>query len=134
VQLNIASHLEQHFVSRVEAFRDLYSRLLLEELGADAARVAALARDIDRAPRNNRTAAVVWDIAVELCQRAAEIIDTTGAATDASARRRRLAGTQHLNRTVALGQWIPAYQQQLDNELLQALRDPEPGPHDSSGQ
>ena len=133
VQLNIASHLEQHFVSRVEAFRDLYSRLLLEELGADA-RVAALARDIDRAPRNNRTAAVVWDIAAELCQRAAEIIDTTGAATDASARRRLLAGTQHLNRTVALGQWIPPYQQQLGTELLQALTDPEPGPRDPSGQ
>ena len=133
-QLNIASHLEPHFVSRVEAFRDLYSRLLLEELDADAARIAALARDIDRAPRNNRTAAVVWDIAVELCQRAADVIDNMGAATDARARRRLLAGTKHLNRTVALGQWIPAYQQQLDNELLQALRDPEPGPHDSSGQ
>lgn len=106
-QLNIASHLEPHFVSRVEAFRDLYSRLLLEELGADAGRIAALARDIDRAPRNNRTAAVVWDIAAELCQRAAEIIDTTGAATDASARRRRLAGTQHLNRTVALASGYP---------------------------
>ena len=79
-QLNIASHLEPHFVSRVEAFRDLYSRLLLEELEADAARIAALARDIDRAPRNNRTAAVVWDIAAELCQRAADMIDNTGAA------------------------------------------------------
>ena len=133
MQLNIASHLEPHFVSRVEAFRDLYSRLLLEELGADA-RVAALARDIDRAPRNNRTAAVVWDIAAELCQRAADIIEAMGAATDARARRRLLAGTKHLNRTVALGQWIPAYQRQLDNELLQALRDPEPGSHDSSGQ
>ena len=133
-QLNIASHLEQHFVSRVEAFRDLYSRLLLDELDVDAARIAALARDIDRAPRNNRTAAVVWDIAAELCQRAADVIDDMGAATDGCARRRLLAGTKHLNRTVALGQWIPPCQQQLDNELLQALRDPEPGPHDSSGQ
>jgi hypothetical protein len=62
-QLNIASHLEPHFVSRVEAFRDLYSRLLLEALDADAARIAALARDIDTAPRNNPIAAVVWDIA-----------------------------------------------------------------------
>ena len=134
VQLNIASHLEPHFVSRVEAFRDLYSRLLLEELGADTARIAALARDIDRAPRNNRTAAVVWDIAAELCQRAADVIDNMGAATDGCARRRLLAGTKHLNRTVALGQWIPAYQQQLDTELLQALTDPEPGPRDPSGQ
>ncbi|GAB4960157.1 hypothetical protein MAHJHV55_10380 [Mycobacterium avium subsp. hominissuis] len=132
-QLNIASHLEPHFVSRVEAFRDLYSRLLLEELDADAARIATLARDIDRAPRNNRTAAVVWDIAAQLCQRTADVIDNMEAATDARARRRLLVGTKHLNRTVALGQWIPAYQQQLDNELLQALRDPEPGPHDSSG-
>ena len=41
-QLNIASHLEPHFVSRVEAFRDLYLRLLLEELDADAARIASL--------------------------------------------------------------------------------------------
>lgn len=133
-ELNIASRREPHFVSRVEAFRDLYSRLLLEELDADAARITTLARDIETAPRNNPTAAVVWNIAAELCQRAAEIIDTMGAATNAIARRRLLAGTKHLNRTVALGQWLPAYQQQLDTELLQALTDPEPGPHDPSGQ
>lgn len=103
VQLNIASHLEQHFVSRVEAFRDLYSRLLLEELDADAARIATLARDIETAPRNNPTAAVVWNIAAELCQRTADVIDNMGAATDVRARRTLLAGTKHLSRTVALG-------------------------------
>ncbi|UGT97760.1 hypothetical protein LTQ55_03750 [Mycobacterium intracellulare] len=106
-QLNISSHLEPHVVSRVEAFRDLYSRLLLEELGADAARIAALARDIDRARRNNRTAAVVWDIAAELCQRAADVIDNIGAATDARARRKLLAGTKHLNARWRLASGYP---------------------------
>ncbi|KEP40957.1 hypothetical protein LAUMK4_05904 [Mycobacterium persicum] len=131
-QLNIASRIEPHFVSRVEAFRDLYTRLLLEQFDADAARIAALAHNIDTAPRHNATATPVWDIAAELCQRASEIIDTAGAATDTSVRRRLLAGTIHRNRTVVLGQWIPDLQQQLDNELLHALSDDEPGSQESS--
>ena len=45
-ELNIASRLEPMWVSRAEAFRDLYARLLLEELDADAARIAVLARQI----------------------------------------------------------------------------------------
>lgn len=121
--LNIASAAEPYFVSRVEAFGDLDSRLLLEELEADAARVAALARALNKAPRISPEAAAVWNIAAELCRRVADIIDLAQAATDARARRRLLAGTIHLNRSVVLGQWIPAYQQELDNDLLAALGD-----------
>ena len=69
-----------------------------------------------------------WNIAGELCRRAAAIIDEAGAATDARARRRLLAATTHLTRSVVLGQWVPAYQEELDNELLQALKDTEQGP------
>ncbi|PBJ65934.1 hypothetical protein BB737_10250 [Mycobacterium avium subsp. hominissuis] len=65
----------------------------------------------------------MWNIAAELCRRVADIIDLAQAATDARARRRLLAGTIHLNRSVVLGQWIPAYQQELDNDLLAALGD-----------
>lgn len=72
--------------------------------------------------------AEIWNIAGELCRRAAAIIDEAGAATDARARRRLLAATTHLTRSVVLGQWAPAYQEELDNELLQALKDTEQGP------
>ncbi|WP_062887768.1 hypothetical protein [Mycobacterium avium] len=126
--LNIASAAEPYFVSRGEAFRDLYTRLLLEELEADSARVAALAGALNTVPRTSPEVATVWNIAAELCRRVAEIIDLAQAATDARARRRLLAGTIHLNRSVVLGQWVPAYQQQLDNELFAALAHDESGP------
>jgi hypothetical protein len=120
-ELNIGSNLEPHLVSRAEAFRDLYAHVLLEQLDADRGRIAALASLIHRAGRKNHTAEVVWSVAADLCQRASAIIDGAGAAHDGSARRRLLAGTKHLNRTVVLGQWVPAYQAEIDNDLLQEL-------------
>ena len=129
-ELNIASRIEPMWVSRAEAFRDLHARLLLEELDADAARIAVLARQITAETKQKPPPEIaeIWNIAGELCRRAAAIIDEAGAATDARARRRLLAATTHLTRSVVLGQWVPAYQEELDNELLQALKDTEQGP------
>lgn len=120
-ELNIGSSLEPHLVSRVEAFRDLYAHLLLEQLGADPARIAALAHLVHRAGKRNSSAGVLWGIAADLCQRARSILDGAGAVDDARARRRLLAGTKHLNRTVVLGSWLPEYQAEVDNDLLQEL-------------
>ncbi|MEE6140516.1 hypothetical protein SKC41_29915 [Mycobacterium sp. 050128] len=120
-ELNIGSTLEPHLVSRSEAFRDLYAHQLLESLGAERDRITALARSIPLARRQSPSAEAVWSIAVDLCQRANAIIEATGAADDGRARRRLLAGTKHLNRTVVLGQWVPSYQVEIDNELLQEL-------------
>jgi len=120
-ELNIGSSLEPHWVSRAEAFRDLYAHLLLEQLGADPARIAALAYLIHRARQRNSSAEAVWGIAADLCQRAGSIIDGAGAVHDDRARRRLLAGTKHLNRTVVLGGWISSYQAEVDKDLLQEL-------------
>lgn len=120
-ELNIGSAVESHMVSRVDAFRDLYARLLLEQLGGEPERITELARLIHRTERQNLTAEVVWSIAGDLCQRAIAIIDGAGAANDGGARRRLLAGTKHLNRTVVLGQWVPVFQTEIDNDLLQEL-------------
>lgn len=120
-ELNIGSALEPHMVSRADAFRDLYAHLLLEQLGGEPERITQLARLIHHTERQNVTAEVVWSIAGDLCQRAIAIIDGAGAANDGSARRRLLAGTKHLNRTGLLGQWVPVYQAEIDNDLLEEL-------------
>jgi len=120
-ELNIGSSLEPHWVSRVEAFRDLYAHLLLEQLGTAPERIPALAHLVHRAGKRNSSAGAVWGIAADLCQRARAIIDGAGAVHDARARRRLLAGTRHQNRTVVLGSWLPEYQEEVDNDLLQEL-------------
>lgn len=121
-ELNIGSSLEPRLVTRAEAFRDLYAHLLLEDLGADHERITTLDELIDHSVGQNPAATPVWNIAANLCQRALAIIDGAGAAHDARARRRLLAGSRHLNRTTVLGQWVPAYQAEIDNDLLQELR------------
>lgn len=122
-ELNIGSAVEPHMVSRQEAFRDLYSHLLLEDLQANHTRLDGLKADIaherKRSPTSNLEA--MWAIAAELCDRARTIIDGAGAADDHNARRRLLAGTKHLNRSVILGQFIPALQQEINNDLLDEL-------------
>lgn len=116
--VNIGSPIEPVVVSRTEAYRDLYARLLLLDFDADPQRITALTRLIDRAERHSPTAALVWSIAAELCQRAGAIIDGAGASKPGPERRRLLAGTKYLTRTVILGQWVPAYQAELDDEFL----------------
>ncbi|MEX3655088.1 hypothetical protein ABFW14_21385 [Mycolicibacterium fortuitum] len=122
-ELNIGSEAEPHMVSRAEAFRDLYAHLLLEALQADHARFDRLKADIDRAiPRSPAASTeAMWAIAAELCDRARHIIDGAGAADDHDARRRLLAGTKHLNRSVILGQFVPALQHDIDNDLFEEL-------------
>lgn len=122
-ELNIGSDVEPHMVSRSEAFRDLYAHLLLEDFRADPARIDALRSRVLRSRKRSSSAEAdaVWGIAVELCERARLIIDEAGAADDVKARDRLLAGTKHLNRSVVLGQFVPALQQEIDTELLQEL-------------
>ncbi|QSN51864.1 Uncharacterised protein [Mycobacteroides abscessus subsp. abscessus] len=122
-ELNIGSEVEPHMVSRVEAFRDLYAHLLLEDLQADKVRIDRLKVKIRRARKRSRNAeaASVWTIADELCERALQIIDGVGAAADPDARRRLLAGTKHLNRSVVLGQFVPSLQQEINGDLIEEL-------------
>lgn len=122
-ELNIGSAVEPHMVSRVEAFRDLYAHLLLEDLQAEKVRIDRLKVTIGRKRKRSRNAEVesVWAIADELCERALHIIDGAGAADDDAARRRLLAGTKHLNRSVILGQFVPALQQEINDDLLHEL-------------
>lgn len=122
-QLNIASAIEPLMVSRADAFRDLYAHLLLEDLQADPLRLNRLKAAIGRARKRRQTAETetVWAIADELCDRAQTIITGAGATHDITARRRLLAGTKHLNRTVVLGQFVPALQREINNDLLEEL-------------
>ncbi|SHY15191.1 hypothetical protein [Mycobacteroides abscessus] len=122
-ELNIGSDVEPHMVSRPEAFRDLYAHLLLEDLQADKVRIDRLKIVIGRTRKRGRNAEAetVWAIADELCERALQIIVGAGAAEDLDARRRLLAGTKHLNRSVVLGQFVPALQQEINGDLLDEL-------------
>lgn len=121
--LNIGSEVEPRMVSRPEAFRDLYAHLLLEDLQADMVRIDRLKVKVGRARKRarNAEAEMVWTIADELCERALQIIDGAGAADDQDARQRLLAGTKHLNRSVVLGQFVPALQKEIDGDLLDEL-------------
>lgn len=123
--LNIASDIEPHMVSRTEAFRDLYARILLVDLGGDLVRCDVLCRRIEKARRRppSAQAAAAWSVAAELAGRARELITQTGADRSAAARRRMLAGARHLTQSVILGQWVPDYQRELDGELAAALAD-----------
>lgn len=123
-ELNIGSELEPHMISRGEAFRDFYARVLLQDVRGDPQRLLRLGRRIDVASRRNRNPEIsaMWSIAADLCQRALVIIDGAGAVDDKRARRRLLAGTKHLISTVAIGQWVPDCQRELDNDLLEELR------------
>lgn len=122
-ELNIGSAVEPHMVSRTEAFRDLYAHLLLEGLQADPERIDRLKDTISRASKRSPTleTEIVWNIAEELCDRARHIIEGADAVDDTTARRRLLAGTKHLNRSVILGQFVPALQQEIDTDLLEEL-------------
>lgn len=122
-ELNIGSEVEPHMVSRAEAFRDLYAHLVLEVLQADNVRINRLRTRVVRARERSRNSEFesMWTIAIELCERALHIIDGAGAADDDTARRRLLAGTKHLNRSVILGQFVPALQQEINDDLLHEL-------------
>lgn len=111
-ELNIGSDVEPHMVSRSEAFRDLYAHLLLEDLQADPVRLDALRAKVIRTRRHSSSGEEVadWGIAVALRERTLVIIDGAGAVHDAEARCRLLAGIRHLNRSVVLGQFVPALQ------------------------
>lgn len=122
-ELNVGSAVEPHMVSRPEAFRDLYAHLLLAELQADKVRIHRLRARAGRARERSRNSDFenMWAIAVELCERALQIIDGAGAADSEVARRRLIAGTNHLTRSVILGQFVPALQEEINGDLLQEL-------------
>lgn len=115
-QLNVGSHYKPSWVSRQDAFRDLYAHLLVEVLGADAVRIAAVESRIDHVGKVTSSAAEVWKIATDLCQRARTLVDSAGATEDDCARRRLIAGTKQLNRSVVLQRWLPG--QQTEPQVL----------------
>ncbi|KRQ23341.1 MULTISPECIES: hypothetical protein [unclassified Mycobacteroides] len=123
--LNIASGLEPHMVSRAEAFRDLYARILLVDLDGDPARCAALGPVIEKKRRQapSAWAAQTWRLSAELLGRVIALIAQAGADRDEAARRHLVAGARHSTQSVILGQLMPDYQRELDTELAAALAD-----------
>lgn len=120
-ELNIGSGIEPLMVSRREAWRDFYTHVLLGDLDADRDRITALIDKIRRIKKRDPAIEECWGIATDLCRRACSIIDEAKAGEDDRARRRVLAGAAHLVGSVAIGQYVPAYQAELDNDLLDEL-------------
>lgn len=77
-ELNIGSEVEPIIVCRSEAFRDLFSRQLLEALEGDEVRISRLRARAVRALERSQNAEyqTVWAIAVELCDRATRLAKT----------------------------------------------------------
>lgn len=113
--LNVGSHYKPSWISRQDAFRDLYAHLLMEVLGADTARITAVESRIDRVGKMTPSAAEVWEIAADLCQRAHTLVDNAGATEDDCARRRLIAGTRHFNRSAVLQRWLPDRQAEVQD-------------------
>ncbi|WP_042789946.1 hypothetical protein [Mycobacteroides abscessus] len=120
---NFFSAVEPHMVSRPKTFRDLYAHLLLEELQADRVRIIRLRARVSRARERSRNSEFesIWATADGLCEQALHVIDGAGAGGTEAARRRLLAGVKHLNSSVLLGQFVPALQQEINEDLLHEL-------------
>jgi hypothetical protein len=97
-QLNVGSPGEPKMVPRREAWRELYSRLLIEGVDADEARLdTALSNCRERfAECPEGEIKPVWECAVDLCEQALAMVRGAGVRDDAS-RQRFLASVQHAN-------------------------------------
>jgi hypothetical protein len=102
-QLNVGSDREPRMVAPAEAWRDFYARNLVGRVGADVAqmldvRAWAVGRRPSAPPSmpdSDRFGRDEWDIAIELCDRAVEIVRGAGAEEDEFARQRLLAAIEH---------------------------------------
>lgn len=127
-QLNVGSEREPRMVSVVEAWRDFYGRTLIQNLGADATRIAAVrAWAVDRRPTapasvpgSDRFGRGEWDLAIELCDRATAIIEGAGATEDAFARQRLLAAVSHSLQSDTFGA-IPGVTERSAADLVAEL-------------
>jgi hypothetical protein len=150
--INIGSQIEPKMVSRGQAWRDLYARLLAERVGADIARIdatAAVCRDEladthrpehwqriyeSRHQSGDPNAAEVfteqgqheirevWECAIDLCEHAAQMVREAGAAENDKARQRFLAGLKHQNTVDVLGA-MPGVAQVSAADLIERLRE-----------
>ncbi|WP_020522854.1 hypothetical protein [Catelliglobosispora koreensis] len=96
--LNIGSPTEPKMVPRREAWRELYSRLLLENIDADQARLetalSGCREQLAQCPEGQIKP--VWECAVDLCEQALGMI--RGAEVqDEATRERFLASVRHAN-------------------------------------
>ena len=96
--LNIGSAEEPKTVPRSEAWRELYSRLLIESVDADEARLAAALSDCRQRFGECPDGEIkpVWQCAVDLCEQALAMVHSAGVHDDPS-RERFLAGVKHAN-------------------------------------
>ncbi|MBV9923321.1 MAG: hypothetical protein JOY78_21085 [Pseudonocardia sp.] len=128
-RLNVGTAAEPRMVSRYEACRDFYARSLVKELEAGLARIDAVRAEYEialvrRPTRRDRSKELpaVRHCAVELAQRAATIVRNTGAADDATERRRLLAGLDHQLMVETLGA-IPQIVEDSTERLIERLND-----------
>ncbi|GGQ88223.1 hypothetical protein [Couchioplanes azureus] len=150
--INIGSPAERMMVSRQQAWRELYGRLLIERVDADATRIDAIERDCraeladshrpehwqriyeERRRSGDSTAGEVltdkgqreirevWECAIALCEQATQMIRESGAADDEQARQRFLAGIKHQNTVDVLGA-IPGVTENSAEELTRRLKE-----------
>jgi hypothetical protein len=149
--LNVGTATEPRMLPRREALRDLYSRLLIEALGADAQRLATLA-DQTRAALAEMHEPDYWQrlydkrksggdssagdalteagqrevrethvCALDLCDGALAMVRESGAADDEATRQRFLAGLNHANNSDVLGAISPATVQDSSVRLTERL-------------
>jgi len=149
-QVNIGNTIEPKMVPRHEALRGLYTRLLIEYLDADVARLTALEQRMwhalrersqpDCSPRlygalvdgggagtpgafggeGQREVEETRKCVVDLCQRAATMIRDAGAVEDERCRQRFLAGLAYKNTTDVLGD-LPGVPEDSAARLLHRL-------------
>lgn len=148
-QVNIGNTIEPKMVPRHEALRGLHTRLLIEYLEADVARLAGLEQRMwqalrersqpDCSPRlygalvdggagtppafageGQREVEETRKCVVDLCQRAATMIRDAGAAEDERCRQRFLAGLAYRNTTDVLGD-LPGVPEDSAARLLHRL-------------
>ena len=151
-QLNIGSEIEPKMVDRQQAWRELYARLLIEQVDADVTRLGEAEQvcrdelaDTHRpehweriyqvrlragdptaeevlTPQGQREIREVWECALDLCAQAVRMVREAGAGADETARQRFLAGLKHKNTVDVLGP-IRGVAQDSAEELTRRLEE-----------
>lgn len=150
--INIGSRTEPKMVGSSQAWRELYARLLTEQVQADVARIDAASADCRNelaathrpehwqqifearqregdptagevlTERGQREIREVWECAIDLCERAANMVRTAGAADSNADRQRLLAGLKHQNTVDVLG-FIPGIAEDSADDLIHRLEE-----------
>jgi hypothetical protein len=132
-QVNVGSDMDPVSVSRPDALREAYVRRLVLNLDGDHARILAAGRALEQELTDrvelDEEARRCWRLGVDLCHRAAKVIEEAGADTDDAARQRLLAGVRH-RETVDIFGVLPQVRERSAQWLIDALGeiDPPEGP------